>query len=149
MGMSRMNERVLEGANPLTSEDRASLERHPELGLEMLRPLDRLGAAREIVLGHHEWWDGSGYPRGLAGDRIPVGARILAVVDAWESMTVGRPHRTALPVEAALTELRARRGVQFDPAVVDVFEGVWREIDRERGKPSPPSRETAPSDTRG
>jgi putative methionine-R-sulfoxide reductase with GAF domain len=149
MGMSRMNERVLEGANPLTSEDRVSLERHPELGLEMLRPLDRLGAAREIVLGHHEWWDGSGYPRGLAGDRIPVGARILAVVDAWESMTVGRPHRTALSTEAALAELRARRGVQFDPAVVDVFEGVWREIDRERGKNAPANRETAPSDARG
>ena len=71
------------------------------------------------------------------------------MVDAWESMTVGRPHRTTLSTEAALAELRARRGVQFDPAVVDVFEGVWRELDAARGKNEPAGREAAPSDTRG
>ena len=76
---------------------------------------------REIVLGHHERWDGSGYPHGLKGSRIPMGSRILAVVDAWESMTTSRPWRTAMPREEAVAELRREAGHQFDPDVVEAF----------------------------
>ena len=136
LGMSRIDPRVVSGDAPdpaspgASAEERSEVERHPELSAEMLAPLDRVGAVRDIVLCHHEWWDGSGYPRGLGGDRIPVGARILAVVDAWQSMIVGRPHRPALRPEAALAEIRRRRGVQFDPAVVEAFETVWRSMER-------------------
>ena len=79
---------------------------------------------REIVLSHHEWWDGTGYPRALRGDEIPIGARILAVVDAWESMTVGRPHRPARREDDARLELGRLAGRQFEPRVVEAFERV-------------------------
>jgi len=137
LGMSRVDEGVREGSAPLTPEHRAELARHPEAGADLLGPLERVGAVRDIVLCHHEWWDGTGYPRGLASVHVPVGARILAVVDAWESMIVGRRHRPALGVETAMAELRRRRGVQFDPAVVDAFEGVWRSIEREQPVSAP------------
>ena len=94
---------------------------HPEVSVEILRPLEYLGVVREIILGHHERWDGTGYPRGIAGDAIPVGSRILAVVDAWESMTCPRPFRTSLTPEAAVAELRREAGRQFDGEVVEAF----------------------------
>ena len=84
--------------------------------------LDRVGGfMREvgaIVRSHHERWDGSGYPDGLAGEAIPLEARIIACCDAFNAMTTDRPYRAALPVDAALAELRANAGTQFDPAVV-------------------------------
>ncbi len=100
------------------------MERHVELGADLLGPLEAAGEVREMVLSHHEWWDGTGYPRGLRAEEIPVGARILAVVDAWESMTVGRPHRPARREDDARHELRRLAGRQFDPRVVDAFERV-------------------------
>ena len=87
----------------------------------MLFRSEYLGQVREIILAHHERWDGTGYPQGLAGDLIPVGARILAVVDAWESMTATRPWRTALGFTEAVAELRREAGRQFDPEVVESF----------------------------
>ena len=75
----------------------------------------------EYVLSHHERFDGSGYPRGLVGRQIPFYSRILAVADAWESMTYARPYRPALSFEAAADELKANAGSQFDPRVVEVF----------------------------
>ena len=95
---------------------------HPELGAQLLRPLEAVGAVREVVLSHHEWWDGSGYPRRLEGADIPIGARVLAVVDAYESMTLGRAHRRALTREEALVEIGRLEGRQFDPEVVEAFE---------------------------
>jgi HD-GYP domain-containing protein (c-di-GMP phosphodiesterase class II) len=91
------------------------------VSVEILRPIEYLGLVREIVLGHHERWDGTGYPQGLVGDRIPMGSRILAVVDAWESMTSSRPWRVALSREAAMAELRRESGRQFDGEVVEAF----------------------------
>jgi HD-GYP domain-containing protein (c-di-GMP phosphodiesterase class II) len=74
------------------------------------------------VLHHHEHWDGSGYPDGLAGEEIPLGARIILVADAFEAITADRPYRAAQSAEAALAELRNNAGTQFDPAVVDALE---------------------------
>jgi len=124
LGMSRGDPRVA-GVEGL------STQREMEGDAETGAPLDRALGVREMVLNHHEWWDGSGYPRGLAGDRIPIGARILAVVDAWESLIVGRPHRPGLSAEAARAEIHRRRGAQFDPAVVEAFEMVERSTERE------------------
>jgi hypothetical protein len=148
VGMARLDESLRANPNPLTDAEREALERHPELGAEWLRPLEEMGATRDIVLAHHEWWDGSGYPRGLAADAIPVGARIIAVVDAWESMNVGRPHRAARPAEDALDELKRLAGRQFDPAVVDAFESAWRELERERSE-NGRATEPAASEKRG
>ncbi len=86
--------------------------------------LEQAGALRDaatIVLHHHEWFDGRGYPHGLAGREIPVGARIVAIADAYEAMVAGRPYRSAVAHEAALAELRRHAGIQFDPELVQLF----------------------------
>jgi HD-GYP domain-containing protein (c-di-GMP phosphodiesterase class II)/signal transduction histidine kinase len=120
LGMVRFGPHAIH-PNRLDDKQRRALRSHPEVSVEILRPLEYLGLVREIVLGHHERWDGSGYPHGLQGDRIPMGSRILAVVDAWESMTMSRPWRPAMSREAAVTELRQGSGGQFDPDVVEAF----------------------------
>jgi len=101
------------------------------------RALESMSMSREVALSQHEWWDGTGYPRGLKAADIPVGGRILAVVDAFERMTVGRPHRPARTREAALDEIRRLRGRQFDPAVVDAFERLLPLLDGSRETPAP------------
>jgi HD-GYP domain-containing protein (c-di-GMP phosphodiesterase class II) len=124
LGMTGVGERIREGGGPLSPDQRELLESHPEKSIELLGPLQTMGAVRDIVLSHHEWWDGSGYPRGLQGDEIPLGARVLAVVDAFESMTVGRAHRSPFSREDALRELGNLCGRQFDPVVVEAFARV-------------------------
>jgi HD-GYP domain-containing protein (c-di-GMP phosphodiesterase class II) len=84
-------------------------------------------AVSNIILYHHERWDGSGYPMGLKGDEIPMGARILSVIDAFQSMTLGRPYRTRKTTETALAELVEHSGTQFDRDVVEAFVGVLKE----------------------
>ena len=120
LGMAPIVPRVAT-PGPLGDEDRAELHRHPEIGVEMIRPLEYLGPVRDLILAHHERWDGTGYPRGLKAVEIPLGARILAVVDAFESMTSQRPYRPSRSVEEALAELRREAGRQFDPEVVEAF----------------------------
>ena len=131
VGMVHVGDEISGTAGTLTPDGRETLERHPEMGAELLRPLETMGAVRDVILGHHEWWDGTGYPRGLAGSAIPVGSRILAVVDAWESMTVGRAHRPARSNEQALEELRRLAGRQFDPEVVAAFEDALADAEHE------------------
>lgn len=97
------------------------LHRHPEEGIEIVKPIEFMGQVSELILCHHERVDGSGYPRGLRGYQIPLGARILAVVDAYESMRVGRPYREPLGETNALEELRRCAGSQFDEEVVDTL----------------------------
>ncbi len=108
-------------ANDLDDTQRRAVHAHPEVSVEILRPLEYLGLVREIILSHHERWDGSGYPQGLHDDQIPMGSRILAVVDAWESMTTARPWRAAVTPDEAVAELRLESGKQFDPEVVEAF----------------------------
>ncbi len=108
----------------LDEAQRSALAAHPEVSVEILRPIEYLGVVREYILGHHERWDGTGYPRGLAGEAIPLGSRILAVVDAWESMTHPRPFRSPRTPEEAMAELRREAGRQFDTEVVEAFAGL-------------------------
>ena len=111
---------------------------HPQLGHDMLAGIGFLDAAREIVLSHQEKWDGTGYPRGLAGQAICLGARIFAVADTLDAMTSTRPYRTGLPYEAARQEIIDFGGSQFDPAVVEAFLRIpperWDEIRAEIGR---------------
>jgi HD-GYP domain-containing protein (c-di-GMP phosphodiesterase class II)/CHASE2 domain-containing sensor protein len=110
---------VLDSAERLSDEEYERVKRHPEIGSRILEAARVDRAVGEIVRAHHERWDGRGYPNGLAGDGIPMGARILAVADAIVSITQDRPYRRGLPAEVALDELKAQRGKMFDPAVVD------------------------------
>ncbi|MBU0595567.1 HD-GYP domain-containing protein [Candidatus Bipolaricaulota bacterium] len=105
----------------LTDEEWEQMERHPDLGAEMLKEKAFLHGAAKIVKAHHERFDGSGYPRGLKGEEIPIGARIIAVVDTYDAITSIRPYQAAQVKEEALKELRNGAGTQFDPRVVDAF----------------------------
>ena len=100
------------------------LRRHPEDGAQMLAGVDHLIGAVPYVLSHHERWDGSGYPRRLAGAAIPVEGRLLAVVDAYDAMTSQRPYRAAITREMACAEIMQRRGHQFDPTIAEAFARV-------------------------
>jgi hypothetical protein len=127
VGKLGIPEEVLRKEGPLDPQEIALMRRHPEIGARMLEKLDLLNDAAPLVLHHQERFDGMrsghhpGYPGGLAGDAIPLGARIIAVVDAFDAMTTDRPYRAALPVEEAMAVLRQERGKQFDPKVVDAF----------------------------
>ncbi|HEU4941106.1 MAG TPA: HD domain-containing phosphohydrolase, partial [Candidatus Eisenbacteria bacterium] len=94
---------------------------HPARTVEILKPIEFEERVTECILAHHERIDGRGYPRGLSGEDIPLGARIIAVVDAYESMTSGRPYRQAMPQADALREIKRCSGSQFDPKVVEAF----------------------------
>jgi len=112
---------ILNKRRPLTYSEWELLRRHPETGRQMLEGVDHLRGAIPYVLYHHERWNGTGYPARLAGLEIPREGRLLAIVDAYDAMTTNRPYRLAMPVEQALAEIRKQSGVQFDPAIVEVF----------------------------
>jgi HD-GYP domain-containing protein (c-di-GMP phosphodiesterase class II) len=106
----------------LTPEELDEIREHPWLGERIVAPVPALGGlSRQVIACHHERWDGSGYPRGLRGSEIPLAARIFAVVDAYDSMTKDQPWRAALSTDDARTELGTKAGLDFDPAVVEVF----------------------------
>ena len=100
------------------------LETHPVVGEQILAPVPFLADVRRIVRHDHERWDGTGYPDGLRGPQIPLGSRIVLVVDAFHAMISDRPYRSAMPVADAYEELRANAGSQFDPAVVEALLAV-------------------------
>jgi diguanylate cyclase (GGDEF)-like protein len=112
---------ILYKATSLTEEEWREMRRHPDIGWHMLRQIENLGGAAEIVRAHHEHYDGSGYPRGLRGDEIPRGARIFAIADAFDAITSDRPYRDARSHAVAMEEIQAKSGTQFDPEVVEVL----------------------------
>ena len=112
---------VLCKPGPLTEEEWVQMRQHPTTALHILGPIDSTSNAVPAILHHHEHFDGSGYPNGLAGADIPMASRILLVADAFDAMTTDRPYRKAMPIEAAIEELKRHRGSQFDPEVVDAF----------------------------
>ncbi|HEY3068990.1 MAG TPA: diguanylate cyclase, partial [Gaiellaceae bacterium] len=112
---------ILAKPGPLTPDERAVIETHPELGEKILAPISRLEDVRPIVRHCHERWDGNGYPDGKAADEIPIEARVILVCDAFHAMTTDRPYRTRLPLEVAYQQLEENAGTQFDPRVVEAF----------------------------
>jgi putative methionine-R-sulfoxide reductase with GAF domain len=127
IGMTEISDEILNKTLNLSSEEMMRIQRHPERGAELIRPLEFVEAVSNIILYHHERYDGTGYPMGLKGEEIPVGARILAVIDAFQSMTIGRPYRTRKTVEEAVQEIVKNAGTQFDREVVEAFMAVLRE----------------------
>lgn len=135
--------KVLQKDGPLTEEEFAAIQLHPMRGLEIVRGIDFLDEAFAGIMHHHERQDGRGYPMGLAGDEIPEFARIIAVADAFDSMTSDRSYRGARPVGVAVAELRKNAGTQFDPEMVTAF---IKAVDRDGWEP-PRKIVTPPADT--
>lgn len=121
IGKMALPDAILSKPGPLTDEEWREMRRHPELGYEMLKNIPVLREAAEIAYTHQEKYDGTGYPRGLKGEEIPLGARIFAVVDAYDAITTHRPYRKAASHEQAMEEIVHCAGTQFDPEVVWAF----------------------------
>ncbi|HUX12040.1 MAG TPA: HD domain-containing phosphohydrolase [Spirochaetia bacterium] len=112
---------LLRKPGPLTPDEWEIMRRHPQMGADLLRQFDSLEEIGNIVFAHHEHYDGSGYPRGIAGEEIPIEARIISIADAWHAMCEDRTYRRAIPIKDAISELRKNRGRQFDPEIVERF----------------------------
>ncbi|HKP90154.1 MAG TPA: diguanylate cyclase, partial [Thermoleophilaceae bacterium] len=121
IGKIAVPEAILNKPGPLTDAERAEVERHVVVGEQILAPVEFLAGVRPLVRHGHEHWDGGGYPDGLAGERIPLGSRIILACDALDAMTSDRPYRAAMPDAEARRELRRFAGTQFDPAIVDAL----------------------------
>jgi diguanylate cyclase (GGDEF)-like protein len=127
LGKIAIPEEILDKPSSLTDEEWQTIGQHPRIGQVVLEQASSLREAIPVVLHHHERYNGGGYPHGLRGNEIPIGARIVAVADAYHAMIHDRPYSTAVAHEEALRELRENAGTQFDPAIVEVFCSVYAE----------------------
>lgn len=132
VGKMAIPDAILRKPGRLSAEEQAIMREHASLGYQMLRKIPFLQEAADIVYSHQERYDGSGYPRGLRGDQIPLGARIFAVADTFDAMTSDRPYRAAQSISSGRREIERNSGKQFDPEVVRVFlsvpERIWAEL---------------------
>jgi HD-GYP domain-containing protein (c-di-GMP phosphodiesterase class II) len=112
---------ILKKPAKLTAEERAIIQKHPEYGWAVLKAVPGFERVSLFVLHHHEAFDGTGYPAGLRGDEIPIGSRIVSVMDSFDAMISSRPYRTGLPLDEAIRRLQAGSGTQFDPVVTQRF----------------------------
>jgi diguanylate cyclase (GGDEF)-like protein len=127
LGKIGIPDQILLKPGPLTAEERKEIERHAEIGHRIAMVVPEFLPVADLILKHHEWWNGAGYPLGLQGEAIPVENRILSIVDAYDAMTSDRPYRAAMTQSAAIEELRRCRGAQFDPMLVDEFVALLTE----------------------
>jgi putative nucleotidyltransferase with HDIG domain len=139
IGKMAIPDQILRKPGPLNPEEREVMRTHCEIGFNMVTRIPFLREAAEIVLSHQEYFDGTGYPRGLRGEQIPLGARIFAVADALDAMISDRPYRKALSITYAREEIQRCTGTQFDPQVVEVFlampDTLWIELRENIGRP--------------
>jgi putative nucleotidyltransferase with HDIG domain len=132
VGKIGVSDSILLKPSKLTDDEWDLMRKHPEIGYNMLRQVKFLQGPAEIILAHHERWDGRGYPKGLHEDEIPLGARIFSVVDTFDSMTSDRPYRKALTTLDSMNEIMACAGSQFDPIVVEAFLDIYENWVKER-----------------
>jgi len=128
IGKVAIPDSILHKPEPLTPQERELIQAHPVTGWEIVRQVDFLGAASDVVRHHHERWDGAGYPDGLKGEKIPLTARVFAVADTLDALTTTRPYRPASPIAEARALIQEARGSQFDPTVADAFAGMPDEV---------------------
>jgi putative nucleotidyltransferase with HDIG domain len=131
VGKLAIPDSILFKPGPLTTEERAMMSRHTIVGAEIMRDIEFLAEASKVVRSHHERWDGNGYPDGLAGEEIPLNARVFAVADVFDALTTNRPYRVALSFEQARSMIEEESGSHFDPQVVDAFRRIDDEILRQ------------------
>jgi response regulator RpfG family c-di-GMP phosphodiesterase len=135
VGKIGISDNILLKPGPLSDEEWGQMRHHPQIGFWIVNGVETLRGAEEIVLSHHERFDGLGYPRGLKGEEIPLGARIFSIADSLDAMTSDRPYQRGQSFEAARQEIARNAGGQFDPSIVDRFlrtdSGVWTEIREE------------------
>jgi HD-GYP domain-containing protein (c-di-GMP phosphodiesterase class II) len=129
VGKHRVPDHILTKPGPLTDEEWAVMRRHPEFGADFVARIPFLSGAAEIILNHHEKFDGSGYPNGLAGEAIPLGARVFSVVDAYDAIVSERCYKPKYSSATALAEIQRCAGRQFDPSVAEAFERVLPRIE--------------------
>ncbi len=121
MGKLGIPDHILHKPGSLTDEEWETMKKHPQFAFDMLYRIEYLRPAMDIPYCHHEKWDGSGYPRGLKGEEIPVPARLFAIVDVWDALTSDRPYRSAWSEEKALAYIKEQSGRHFDPDIVELF----------------------------
>ena len=140
VGKMAIPDAILRKPGRLSPEEQAIMQQHAVLGYQMLRKIPFLHEAADIVYSHQERFDGSGYPRGLKGDQIPLGARIFAIADTFDAVTSDRPYRAAQSISSGRREVERQSGKQFDPEIVKVFqsisERIWIELRNEIDKTS-------------
>ncbi len=124
LGKIGISEKILLKKGKLTPKEFTEIKKHPQIGADIVRPIHFLRGVIPVMLYHHERWDGKGYPNGLKGDEIPVGARIVAVADVYEALVSDRPYRKAFSKREALDIIKAGAGSQFDPDIVTIFLSV-------------------------
>jgi putative two-component system response regulator len=140
VGKMRVPDPILAKPGPLTAEEWEIIKQHPIWGDNLLSLLPSLETARQTARWHHETWDGTGYPDGLRGEEIPIGAAVTAVADSFDAMTTERPYKDAWPPTLAVKEIRAGKGRRYSPAVVEAFDRALRKGEIERvAMASPPS----------
>jgi len=137
IGKTSISEDLLSRAGPLNQEEWDIIKKHPATGYRIARTAEAFSHVAEDILAHHENWDGSGYPQGLKGEEIPLLARIVAIADAYEVMTAGRPYREPLSQTEALSELKNCSGSQFDPELVEIFIAIIDELQDKGTGPCP------------
>ncbi len=128
MGKLGIPDSILQKPGELTEDEWVIMRKHPQFAYDMLRSVEYLHPALDIPFCHHEKWDGSGYPRGLIGEEIPLAARLFAVVDVWDALTSDRSYRSAWTAEQALAYIREQSGKHFDPRVVSLFFKIVEQI---------------------
>jgi ribonuclease P protein subunit RPR2 len=124
VGKVAIPDAILYKPGPLTDKERALMEQHPLIGAEIVHEIEFLGPAAEVVRSHHEHWDGSGYPDGLAGEQIPLAARVFAVADVFDALSTERPYRPASPLRVARAMIVEQSGRHFDPQVIEAFQTI-------------------------
>jgi putative two-component system response regulator len=131
IGKMGIPDSILLKAGPLSEDEWVIMRKHPVYAYELLAPIAYLRPSLDIPYCHHEKWDGSGYPRGLRGEQIPLAARLFAVVDVWDALRSDRPYRAGWPEERVREHIRSLAGTHIDPHVVDVFlDLLAHEVDR-------------------
>jgi ribonuclease P protein subunit RPR2 len=124
IGKIAISDAILYKPGTLTADERDAMQRHPLIGEEIVRGIDFLAGARQVVRSHHERWDGAGYPDRIAGEQIPLAARVFAVADTFDALTSDRPYRAAASFREARHVIAEAAGTQFDPTVAEAFDDI-------------------------